>query len=51
MKKTARFFVWICSKFTGEEIEEIIQGLFNVLANRNPKIKPRGLVKSPSLRS
>jgi len=36
VKKTARFLIWICSKFTGEEIEEIISGLLDVLANRNP---------------
>ncbi len=41
MKKTARFVIWICSKFTREEIEEIIQGLLDVLANRNPLIKPK----------
>jgi len=27
MRKTARFVIWICSKFTREEIEQIIQGL------------------------
>ncbi len=41
MKKTARFVIWICSKFTREEIEEIIQGLLDILANRNPLIKPK----------
>ena len=41
MKKTARFVIWICSKFTREEIEEIIQGLLDVLANRNPEVKPK----------
>ena len=41
MKKTAHFVIWICSKFTGEEIEEIIQGLLDVLANRNPEVKPK----------
>ena len=41
MKKTARFVIWICSKFTREQIEEIIQGLFDVLANRNPEVKPK----------
>ena len=41
MKKTARFVIWICSKFTRQEIEEIIQGLLDVLANRNPLIKPK----------
>ncbi len=52
MKKTARFVIWICSKsipldskhltgFTREEIEQIIQGLLDVLANRNPDVKPK----------
>jgi len=41
VKKTARFVIWICSKFTREEIEEIIKGLSDVLANRNPDVKPK----------
>ena len=41
MKKTARFVIWICSKFTREEIEEIINGLLDVLANCNPDVKPK----------
>ena len=41
MKKTARFVIWICSESTREEIEEIIQGLLDVLANRNPEVKPK----------
>jgi len=41
MKKIARFVIWICSKFTREEIEEIINGLSDVLANRNPDVKPK----------
>jgi len=41
MRKTARFVIWICSKFTREEIEQIIQGLFDVLADRNPEVKPK----------
>jgi len=41
MKKTARFVIWICSKFTREEIEEIVKGLLDVLANRNPEVKPK----------
>ena len=41
MKKIQRFVIWICSKFTRAEIEEIIQGLSDVLANRNPEVKPR----------
>ncbi len=52
MKKTARFVIWISSKFipldsehltgfTRQKIEEIIQGLLDVLANRNPDVKPK----------
>ena len=41
MKKTTRFVIWICSKFTRCEIEQIIQGLMEVLANRNPEVKPK----------
>ena len=41
MRKIERFVIWICSKFTRSEIEFIIQGLKDVLANRNPEIKPK----------
>ena len=41
MKKTTRFVIWIYSKFTRCEIEQIIQGLMEVLANRNPEVKPK----------
>lgn len=41
MRKTARFVIWICSKFNRREIEEIIQGLLDVLTNRNPDAKPK----------
>jgi len=41
MRKVERFVIWICSKFTRSEIEYIIQGLSEVLANRNPDVKPR----------
>jgi len=41
MNKIARFVIWICSKFTRDEIEQIIQGLSDVLADRNPEIKPK----------
>jgi len=34
MKKVDRFVIWICSKFTRDEIEQIIQGLSNILADR-----------------
>ena len=41
MKKTTRFVIWICSKFTRSEIEQIIQGLIEVLAHRNLEILPK----------
>ena len=41
MKKITRFVIWICSKFTRREIEQIIDGLIEVLANCNPEIKPK----------
>ena len=41
MNRIARFIIWICSKFNRAEIEQIIHGLLEVLANRNPEIKPK----------
>jgi putative transposase len=41
MSKIARFIIWICSKFTKNEIEQIVAGLVEVLQNRNPEVKPR----------
>ena len=41
LSKTARFVIWICSKFTKTEIEQIVVGLSDVLENRNPEVKPK----------
>lgn len=41
MKKIARIAIWICRKFTRVEIEEIIKELSDILADRNPEVKPR----------
>lgn len=41
MNKINRFIIWICSKFTRDEIEQIIQGLTDVLSHRNPEVKPK----------
>lgn len=41
MKKVTRFVIWICSKFTRDEIIEIIKGLLDVLDERNPDVKPK----------
>jgi len=41
MSKIARFIIWICSKFTKSEIEQIVSGLIEVLADRNPEVKPK----------
>ena len=37
----ARFIIWVCSKFTRLEIEQIITGLSDVVQNRNPEVKPK----------
>lgn len=39
--RIARFVIWICSKFTRVEIEQIAAGLLDVLQNRNPEVKPK----------
>jgi hypothetical protein len=39
--RIARFIIWICSKFTRLEIEQIITGLSDVIQNRNPEVKPK----------
>jgi len=41
MNKTSRFVIWICSKFTRTQIEHIVNGLLDVLNNRNPEVKPK----------
>lgn len=41
MNKITRFIIWICSRFTKDEIIQIIQGLSDIIANRNPEIKPK----------
>ncbi len=39
--RIARFVIWICSKFTRVEIEQIAAGLLDVLQNHNPEVKPK----------
>ena len=41
MSKIARLVIWICSKFTKNEIQQIIAGLLDVLEDRNPEVKPK----------
>jgi transposase-like protein/Zn finger protein HypA/HybF involved in hydrogenase expression len=41
MSKIARFVIWICSKFTRNEIEQIINSLLDILNNLNPEVKPK----------
>jgi transposase-like protein len=41
MPRIARFIIWMCSKFTKTEIEQIINGLVDILQDRNPEVKPR----------
>lgn len=40
-KQLSRFVLWICSKFNREAIEYIVKELSNILANRNPEVKPK----------
>ena len=41
MDRISRFVVWICSKFTRDQIERIVKDLQEILTNRNPEIKPK----------
>ena len=41
MNRIARFVIWICSKFNRDEVIQIIYGLQEVLADRNPEVKPK----------
>jgi hypothetical protein len=41
MDRISRFVIWICSKFNREQIERIVLELQEVLANRNPEVKPK----------
>jgi len=41
MSRIARFVIWICSKFTKSEIQQIVAGLVEVLEDRNPEVKPK----------
>ena len=45
MNKITRFVIWVCSKFTRAEIDNIIIELINVLESRDPKIKPKDDLK------
>ena len=45
MSKIPRFVIWICSKFTRTEIEQIINGLLDVINNHNPEVKPKDAFK------
>ncbi len=41
MDRISRFVIWICSKFDLEQIVRIVQELQEILANRDPNIKPK----------
>ena len=41
MDSVSRFVIWICSKFNREQIERIVLELQEILANRNPEVKPK----------
>ena len=39
--RVSRFVLWICRHFTKSQIEQIIKELSDVVANRNPAVKPK----------
>lgn len=41
MDRISRFVIWICSKFDRQQIERIVRELQDILANRNPEVKPK----------
>lgn len=41
MTSINRFVIWLCSRFDREQLEQIVQQLQEILANRNPAIKPK----------
>jgi hypothetical protein len=41
MDRISRFVIWICLKFDRQQIERIIMELQDILANRNPNVKPK----------
>lgn len=41
MKRISRFVIWICSKFTREQIEFIIKELSTILKSPDPSVKPK----------
>lgn len=41
MSRISRFVIWICSKFTKAEIQQIIYGLSEIILDRNPDVKPK----------
>jgi hypothetical protein len=43
--KIIRFVIWICSKFSKLEIEQIVSELSKILSNQNPEIKPKDAFK------
>lgn len=41
MKRLSRFVLWICSKFTREQIEFIVKELSAILRSQDPSVKPK----------
>jgi hypothetical protein len=41
MQRLSRFVIWVCAKFTKEQIKFIVKELNKILENRDPAIKPK----------
>ena len=43
--RISRFVIWICSKFTREQIIMIVKELSDIINSRNPEVKPKDAFK------
>ncbi len=41
MQRLSRFVIWVCTKFTKEQIKFIVKELNRILESRDPAIKPK----------
>ena len=41
MNKAARMVIWLCSKFTRDQLQVIGEELSDILKNKNPDVKPK----------
>jgi GTP cyclohydrolase I len=47
MNKISRLVLWLCRKFTRQELEQILAELQAILAQRDVEVKPRDDFQEP----